>query len=867
MGVYEDLLEWSNTRPSWQRDALRRLVISGCVTDPDLDQLAALAMDEAVAPANAAVPLDATHLPGAETAISTVTLRAICDPRNLNAIAPDARLEFAPNGLTIVYGGNGAGKSGYVRLLKRVCRARSAPPKILPNLEKKDDRPTSAVVEFDVDGTAKTRSWTASEAIADELGGISVFDRACAAVYVRSENEVAYRPLGLDVFDAMAKCMLEVRRRLESRRSAAGNGMASPPVNILATPAVHGIWPVRADISAMELLDLAHWTADDEVRSELIAAALAAPSPQTQAAGLRARQSSLDRVRREVRSWEALLGDLAVDAYARLVLEKSDAEAALAQIRDQALTADPLPGVGAAVWRAMWDAAEAYSNANVYPGVAFPNSAEGARCVLCGQVLDEAARSRFLALKQLVETELGATVGRLRTALDSTLAGLDRIAIVAATDDLLGQVAECDAATVVGVRDLATTARRRAQEIRNWISGGTRPGPAEWPGEIAARLTSAITDLDNEIALLTAAGDATQAADLRTEALELQGRRWVHENHDSILGEVERVALIAKIGAAISTCDTQLVTRKGSELTDRYVTAKLEADFAVDSKALNTGRLRVKLRKHGEHGVTYHGIELEGAGGATAKVDEVVSDGEFGAIALAAFFAELAQGPKCSGIVLDDPVSSLDHRYRSKVATRLVKEASNRQVVVFTHDLVFLRELQSCAEDLGIPCEFRRLRPTWTHVGWPETGTPWLGMKVSDRIQVLQGILGELVTLYSAAEPGAYEGPARDWYGRLRETWERAIEEILFGDVVVRYRHDVQSLKLRSLRIWQIDEEDVRGVEAGMTRSSAWLRGHDQPAAVDEAVPEPDELRADLKALEDWVKNVKTKRKPPVATA
>jgi hypothetical protein len=85
--------------------------------------------------------------------------------------------------------------------------------------------------------------------------------------------------------------------------------------------------------------------------------------------------------------------------------------------------------------------------------------------------------------------------------------------------------------------------------------------------------------------------------------------------------------------------------------------------------------------------------------------------------------------------------------------------------------------------------------------------------------------------------------------------------------VVIRYRHDVQSLKLRSLRIWQIDEEDVKGVEAGMTRSSAWLRGHDQPAAVDEAVPEPAELRADLKALEDWVKNVKTKRKPPLATA
>ena len=40
--------------------------------------------------------------------------------------------------------------------------------------------------------------------------------------------------------------------------------------------------------------------------------------------------------------------------------------------------------------------------------------------------------------------------------------------------------------------------------------------------------------------------------------------------------------------------------------------------------------------------------------------------------------------------VFDDPVSSLDHRHRDRVAERLAEEGKTRQVVVFTHDMAFL---------------------------------------------------------------------------------------------------------------------------------------------------------------------------------
>ena len=43
---------------------------------------------------------------------------------NVNALAENQELPFSPQGMTIIYGNNGAGKSGYVKILKAACRAR-----------------------------------------------------------------------------------------------------------------------------------------------------------------------------------------------------------------------------------------------------------------------------------------------------------------------------------------------------------------------------------------------------------------------------------------------------------------------------------------------------------------------------------------------------------------------------------------------------------------------------------------------------------------------------------------------------------------------------------------------------------------------
>ena len=80
----------------------------------------------------------------------------------------------------------------------------------------------------------------------------------------------------------------------------------------------------------------------------------------------------------------------------------------------------------------------------------------------------------------------------------------------------------------------------------------------------------------------------------------------------------------------------------------------------------------------------------------------------------------------------------------------------------------------------------------------------------------------------------------------LRETWERIVEEVLFADVIGRFRPDVQTRKLRAACL---DERDREAIFNGMSRCSVHS-GHDAPIGTPPDLPRLDEILEDFNALE-----------------
>ena len=124
MDVLSEILTWSKDRPDWQRDALRRLVRMGELDETDIDALTELCKSTyGLACEQELVHLGREHLPSGGANTGRVNVHSIFHKHGVNALAEDQTLNFG-SGLTVVYGDNAAGKSGYVRIFKSACRAR-----------------------------------------------------------------------------------------------------------------------------------------------------------------------------------------------------------------------------------------------------------------------------------------------------------------------------------------------------------------------------------------------------------------------------------------------------------------------------------------------------------------------------------------------------------------------------------------------------------------------------------------------------------------------------------------------------------------------------------------------------------------------
>ena len=131
-------------------------------------------------------------------------------------------------------------------------------------------------------------------------------------------------------------------------------------------------------------------------------------------------------------------------------------------------------------------------------------------------------------------------------------------------------------------------------------------------------------------------------------------------------------------------------------------------------------------------------------------------------------------------------------------------------------------------------------------------------MDVKNRIGALKVQWTGAEKLCRTQGPIIYEAVARDLYGRLRETWERAVEELLLNKSVLRFRRSVETQRLK--KITDITDMDIHTIESAMTKCSTHLRGHDQSVAINQPVPAPAELESDIQELENWVNQMRKRR-------
>ena len=863
MVVLHEIVDWSKDRYLWQRDALRRFLVGGELFDEDVQELVEIckAVHGLAEPQNA-VPLGREHVPDEGETGTPTSLDSIFHHRGVNALAENQTLRFSPR-LTVVYGDNAAGKTGYIRILKSACRTRGQ-EQVLGNVVS-GAAPHAPVVaiKYRVGSEAETREW-AGHGNDEFISRVSVFDTRSAAVYLTEKTDVAFRPFGLDLFDKLVRVCKAIRIQLErEQRSLASNELAHLQAQVPKGTATAKLLANINSLTKPEAVQgLSRLSPEDESRLALLERSRLdrkANDPEKLRRELALRAERVQILARHVRVVETELSPASVEGALALRESSRRIHGQATKLRESALPGWILPGTGSGSWSSLWESARRFSEELAYPEEPFPAVGDGVRCVLCQQDLDHAARHRLEAFEAFVASTAERELREVRDAWverRSTFTDLEIIPehvkeILAEIQIEHEVVSDAIAAALAAAEDRCRAVSLALREDRNVAEDCPDLKP------VAAEVDALATQLLDRVTALQARVTPESQENMTKEAQELRARKVLAQYEGIVLDEIERKRKHAAYELCLRETRTSAITNKSTLLTRKAVTEGLRESFRRELSSLRFRHVEVELEEAGgAEGVLYHKLVLARAPGV--ELPKVVSEGEQRCLAIASFLAELSTADNRSAIVFDDPVSSLDYRWREGVARRLVEEAKTRQVIVFTHDVVFLLRLKELAEEEEVEQFDQHVRNLSGGAGVCAEELPWVALKVRSRIRHLNTLFQDAEKLHRQRHQDAYEQRAVEIYGFLREAWERALEEELLGGVVERFRATVQTRQVASLA--DITREDCKAVSSAMTKCSRWLRGHDDAPAARAEVPEPAELRKDIDKLDKFLVDIRKRR-------
>jgi ABC-type multidrug transport system ATPase subunit len=863
MNVLQEILEWSQCRPMWQRDALRRLIQNGELTEADIRFLTEICKNShGLAEQQETHPLSNEHTPDGAAGAEPVSLTSIFHHCGVNALAEDQVLNFSPR-LTLVYGDNGAGKTGYIRILKSACRARGQ-EHILGNVVA-GTSPLAPVIaiKYRVGTEPETREWAGLEE--DEfVSRVSVFDTQCAAVYLTEKTDVAFRPFGLDLFDKLVQACKSVRANLEGEQRSLATS-AIPALQTLI-PEGTAVAKFLANLSSLTIPNtvqsLACLSTEENTRLALLEKSLLdlqANDPEKLIRQLNLRTGRLQALVRHLQDVEAALTPEALTTIFNARTEGRRKSEEAKRLREATFPEGLLAGTGADQWKVMWESARQFSQELAYPDKNFPVIENGARCVLCQQDINYAATHRLKQFEAFVTSTTEYELRQMRenySQLRKVFAELKTT--TEAVEETLKEIRMEHDSVANAIATALTVNERRRMAVVSALANNTDI-EVDTPVlvSVADHAEALLREVDARIKVLrTTATDETRKC-MTVEAQELRARKLLSKHQKTVLDDIERRKKYAAYGLCIEETKTQTITTKSSAVTKTVVSQRLKQSFSKELIDLDFNHIEVELKElGGEDGVFFHKLVFKRAPGV--DLTKVVSEGEQRCLSVAAFFAELSTADDLSGIVFDDPVSSLDYKWRQAVARRLVQEAKARQVIVFTHDVVFLLLLKQFAEELAVDQLDQHVRFLSKGAGVCLEALPWVAMPIKRKIGYLKSGWQATDKLFRDGHQDAYEKEAKYLYGLLREAWERALEEVLLGGLVERYRPSIQTQQVA--QIADITVEDCKMVETSMTKCSKWLAGHDQAAAARAPVPNPEELKADIESLDNWVGTIRKRR-------
>ncbi len=253
-----------------------------------------------------------------------------------------------------------------------------------------------------------------------------------------------------------------------------------------------------------------------------------------------------------------------------------------------------------------------------------------------------------------------------------------------------------------------------------------------------------------------------------------------------------------------------------------------------------------------------------GLNGINDSINSILSEGEQKIIALSNFLAECTIDNRQNTIIFDDPVTSLDMGYRDLIATKIVQLSQNRQIIVFTHDLSFLRLLiDTHKTTTTTDCTVIGIDKYNGISGVVTDEIPYLAKNVQERVDSIRRILNEHDAL-GLTDAHGRETKLDSARKRFRMLLERSVEEVLSNKTYERFNTNIHLKKGNLLSYIVTEQTDVDFLLGLFGKYS--VTEHDGGTSTIPRLPSKTEIEQDIRDYSTWKDGFKTKLRTLQAT-
>lgn len=763
-----------------------------------------------------------------------IELETLSNITGVNKLAKNQTLKFSKN-ITVIYGENGTGKTGYGRILKSLGFSYDPNNTVHPNIYGVVEAKT-AIINFKSNGVPQTFNWTGDNKDA-ELQNISVFNNSCVQISL-SDRQLIVSPIGFHLFNIISSELNELTQLLNAKIALHPTTITWVDTLNLGTPQQIFVSGLSATSTEQKLTKLSIITPAQEqelIDKQTELSQLNKALLETEIQNLNSSFTELGSIISKIQTskinftsqnWQKL-----IDLNKEIATLESQTKTGIKEIAES----NGIEFYETPQFQSFIKSAEDYIKVLNKPE--YPNAEES--CIYCLQPLENEAKILLSSYRTLLndktQEDLSALKLQKTNLINQVLKIETNLLFHQPTFGIVENQKALQPAEILDFNKTLETLKSTFTTDKVVEGSVFNFDYTKYIKFFTDKRTAINTVLEKKRLLLT--NLATKETELKNKISELNDRKFLSTKVTEIKEIIANLKIVKTLQSKSNSFSTNAISRKTTDAREQLVEKNFNDLFQAELKIFKKSDLKIELNFGTDRGKSKILHRLN----SIYTLGDILSEGEQKAISLAEFLTELQLDNIKAPVIFDDPVNSLDHRIIDEVGKRFIELSKQRQVIIFTHSILLLHSLIQQSEldtnkQANIDFEFHKVKNNFGITG------------ILDEVEEINSFTYYTKKLQAVIDikpsPDIDEAKlVAEGYGHLRSAIEISVEDDLLKKTVKRYKKGVAFPSLLRIEGNKIDTNKGK-INDIYEKCCVSIDGHSSPEEI-HTTPTISELKMD----------------------